>query len=307
MSDTSAIMACAYQNKIVIPAFNIPHLPMMEPVIAALRDTKTFGLIEVARLEWEKFSSKSMKATRDTYEKHKDGQFTRLHLDHIPVIDEDHKLVDYLDIIKEAIELGYGSVMVDGSRLPLAENIAATRSVVELAHSNNIPVEAELGAVIGHEDGPMPSYGELFESGQGFTDIEETRKFVKDTKIDWLSVAFGNVHGAISKAKQSEKKVTARLNIEHFKKLQNVAAIPMVLHGGSGIQQQYILEAVQNGITKINIGTTIRQAYEIHIKESVNKAYQAVYDSVCDLVKNELCVAGKADKITGSSEVKTGE
>ena len=205
MSDTSNIMQRAYQNKIVIPAFNIPHLPMMEPVISALRDTESFGLIEVARLEWEKFSSKSMAAIHDTYEKCKDEKFTRLHLDHIPVIDEDHKLVDYMAIISEAINLGFQSVMVDGSRLPLNDNIEATRKVVELAHSHNIPVEAELGAVIGHEDGPMPSYEELFESGQGFTRIEEAKLFVEQTKVDWLSVAFGNIHGAISDAKKSEK------------------------------------------------------------------------------------------------------
>jgi len=299
MSDTAAIMTRAYREKIVVPAFNIPYLPMAEPVIAALRDTKTFGLIEVARLEWEKFSAKSIRAIRDTYEKHKDARFTRLHLDHIPVIDEDHKQVDYLSIIKEAIDLGYESVMLDGSRLSLEDNIEATRSVVELAHANHIPVEAELGAVIGHEDGPMPSYDELFESGQGFTDIEQARRFVQGTHVDWLSIAFGNVHGAISKAKQTEKKVAARLDIDHLKKLQAAAPVPMVLHGGSGIQQRYILESVQNGIAKINIGTTIRQAYEKHIESSHEKAVQAVYDSVCELVIHELAIAGKADKITG--------
>ncbi|MCD4770510.1 MAG: class II fructose-bisphosphate aldolase [Bacteroidales bacterium] len=302
MKDLSELMLRAYQNKIIIPAFNIPHLPMMEPVIAALRNTKTFGLIEVARLEWEKFSSKSMKDVRDTYEKHKDERFTRLHLDHIPVIDEDHQLVDYLSIIKEAIELGYGSVMVDGSRLSLEENIAATKNVVELAHVNGIPVEAELGAVVGHEDGPMPSYDELFESGQGFTDVDQALKFIEDTQVDWLSIAFGNIHGAISKAKQAENKVAARLNIEHLRKIQNIASIPMVLHGGSGIQQQYILEAVKNGITKINIGTTIRQAYEKYMTESAGKAYQAVYDKVYGLVTDELGIAGKADILTGSNK-----
>ena len=79
------------------------------------------------------------------------------------------------------------------------------------------------------------------------------------------------------------------------------AAIPMVLHGGSGIQQRSILDAVQNGIAKINIGTTIRQAYEEYMDESADKASQAVYDSVCDLVKSELRIAGTADKITGAN------
>ncbi len=80
----------------------------------------------------------------------------RLHLDHVPVIDEDNKVVDYVAILTEAVDLGYESVMIDSSRLSLADNIAATQKIV-MAHKKNVPVEAELGAVMGHEDGPMPS------------------------------------------------------------------------------------------------------------------------------------------------------
>jgi fructose/tagatose bisphosphate aldolase len=69
----------------------------------------------------------------------------------------------------------------------------------------------------------------------------------------------------------------------------------MVLHGGSGIQQQYILEAVRNGITKINIGTTIRQAYEKFMENSAMKAHKAVYDSVYELITKELLIEGTAD------------
>lgn len=300
MSDVSALMINAFKEGIVIPGLNIPHLPMMEPVVSALRDTESFGLIEVARLEWEKFNAKSLEAVRETYEKCKDDRFTRLHLDHVPVIDEDQKQVDYLAIIGEAISLGYESVMVDGSRLSFEDNVAATRAVVELAHSHNVPVEGELGAVAGHEDGPMPPYEELFESGQGFTAVEEARKFAKETKVDWLSVAFGNIHGAVSEAKKSEKKIEARLNIEHLKKLQQAASIPMVLHGGSGIQRKYVREAIINGISKINIGTVVRQVYEKALEESAEKARQAVYDQVCHIVTEELKIAGKATMITHS-------
>ena len=298
-SSTATFMNRAYTNGLIIPAFNIPHLPMMAPVVEALRDTDTFGLIEVARLEWEKFESQSVRAVRDTYETCKDQRHTRLHLDHIPVIDEDHKTVDYMAIISEAVERGYDSVMVDGSRLVLDDNIAAVKQVVALAHAHGIPVEAELGAVVGHEDGPMPSYDELFASGQGFTDIDEARRFVAETQVDWLSIAFGNIHGAISKAKKSAAKVAARLDIDHLKALQKAVPVPMVLHGGSGIQRRYILDAVQNGIAKINIGTTIRQTYEQHAEQSAQQARQAVYDHICDIVTNELAIAGTAKTITG--------
>ncbi|MHC4887779.1 MAG: class II fructose-bisphosphate aldolase, partial [Planctomycetota bacterium] len=125
--------------------------------------------------------------------------------------------VDYLAILTQAVELGYESVMVDGSRLPLDENIAATRAVVVMAHAKDVAVEAELGAVLGHETGPMPPYEELFASGKGFTDVEEATRFVRETGVDWLSVSIGNVHGAISAATRGEKKITARLNIERLR------------------------------------------------------------------------------------------
>lgn len=146
----------AWEKGIVVPGFNIPYLPMMEPVMQALRDTHTFGLIMVARLEWIKFKSGSLRSIREEYEKLKDMHFTRLHLDHVPVIDEDNQLTDFESIITEAIELRYDSVMIDGSRLALEENIEKTRKIVKLAHQAGIPVEAELGAVMGHESGPLP-------------------------------------------------------------------------------------------------------------------------------------------------------
>jgi len=301
MSDVAALMLRACQHKIVIPGFNIPYLPMMEPVVRALRDCGSFGLIEVARLEWEKFQAKSLKAVKETYDRCGDARFTRLHLDHVPVIDEDHCRVDYLAIIKEALALGYESVMVDGSRLPLAENIAATRNVVELAHAQNVPVEAELGAVAGHEKDGVMDYESLFASAKGFTDLEEAHSFVTQTKVDWLSIAFGNIHGAISKAQSGQKKVTARLAIDHLQKLRQVAPVPMVLHGGSGIEPVCIRQAVADGIGKINIGTTIRQAYEKNLPASQDKALNAVYDSVCDLIKNELHILGSAQRILGKN------
>ena len=124
--------------------------------------------------------------------------------------------------------------MVDASRLDLEGNIAATRRIVEIAHPKGVCVEGELGAVLGHESGPMPPYDELFESGKTFTVVEEAKRFVKETECDWLSVAIGNIHGAVSDALRDQKKPEARLNLEHLDKLSQATRIPLVLHGGSG-------------------------------------------------------------------------
>ena len=290
-------MTSALATATVVPAFNIPYLPMMKPVVAALGYTGAFGLIQVARLEWEKFQARSLKAIRDEYEAAKDERCTRLHLDHVPVIDEDNKRVDYRAIIAEAIALGYQSVMVDGSRLPLAENIAATRQMAEMAHAAGVPLEAELGAVLGHEAGPLPPYNELFASGKGFTDADDAARFVRETGADWLSVAIGNVHGAITAVRRDKKKVEARLNIEHLKRIRRVTGVPLVLHGGSGIRREYILAAVKEGIAKINVGTAIRQPYEVGAKQSAKAAEEATYRATVAVITSELGIAGSAARI----------
>ncbi|MDP2338140.1 MAG: class II fructose-bisphosphate aldolase [Bacteroidota bacterium] len=294
---TDMVLNKAREKGIVIPGFNIPYLPMMEPVMRALHDTDTFGLIMVARLEWIKFKSGSMKSIRDEYEKLKDRRFTRLHLDHVPVIDEDNLYTNFERIIAEAIDLGYDSVMIDGSRLSLADNIEATRKIVKLAHSAVIPVEAELGAVMGHESGPLPPYDEIFDSGKGFTSPEEAKRFIQETQADWLSVAIGNIHGAISEATRTEKKIEARLAIPQLKLINETVHIPLVLHGGTGIAKNYLMESFKQGITKINIGTAIRQPYEKLMNDSVSAAQEAVYNEMLDLINNQLEIAGSASRI----------
>ncbi len=295
---TQDIVTKAWKKQILIPAFNIPHIPMMAPVVRALEKTDTFGLIQVAKLEWEKFQSKSLRAIRDEYENVKNERYTRLHLDHVPVIDEDNLQVDFEAVIAEAIELGYESVMVDGSRLELDENIVATAKVAQMAHDAGIPVEGELGAVLGHEAGPLPPYEELFASGKGFTDPTQAQRFVKESGVDWLSVSFGNIHGAISGAAKSQKKVQARLNIEQLDQLREATNIPLVLHGGSGIEKDSLLQAVRHGIAKINIGTTIRQAYESCCEESIAKAQENVYSTTVEIVTDQLEIAGSASVLS---------
>jgi len=299
---SASVVRAAREASMAIPAFNIPYLPMMEPVVNALRDTKTFGFIAVARLEWEKFAAGGVAPVREEYERVKDERYTRLHLDHTPVIDEDHLRVGYMAIIGAAISLGYDSVMVDGSRLPFEENVAATREVADAAHAAGIPAEAELGAVLGHEAGPLPDYEELFASGRGFTDVAEAARFVRSTGVDWLSVSVGNIHGAISGAAKSERKPAARLSIERLQSLANATGVPLVLHGGSGIRKESLLEGMRSGIAKINVGTTLRQAYEAARPVSVAVAQQAVYRAAVSVIVDELELAGSAETILQLSE-----
>ena len=285
MRNSHELITNAWKAKTAIPAFNIPYLPMMAPVVKAIRDTNCFGFIAVARLEWVKFEARGIQEIFNEYQCVKDEKYTRLHLDHIPVIDENGLKVGYEAIIKQGLLIGYQSVMLDGSRLPLEENIKATKKIVDLAHAAGIPVEGEVGAVFGHEQGPLPSYDELFLSGKGFTDPDEARQFVTETNVDWLSVAIGNIHGAISGIARNVKKIESKLDIRHLQKITKAVSVPIVLHGGSGIRKEYLLAGVKNGIAKINIGTTIRQEYEKFQKESVPDAQKAVYKKTVEVIE----------------------
>lgn len=293
LSSTS-IVNNAYKAGIAIPAFNVPYLPMIEPVIKAVVDADSFAFIEVARLEWIKFGAQSPAAVMEEFLKWYEPNYVRIHLDHIPVIDEDNQKVEFLSIIQEAIGLGYQSIMVDGSRLDLAGNIEATRQAVDLAHQAGIPCEAELGAVLGHETGPLPAYEELFASGLGFTDVEEAKRFVQETGCDWLSVAIGNIHGAVSGVLKDRKKIEARLNLDHLERLREATGIPLVLHGGSGVKREDLLSAIKKGIAKVNIGTEIRHAYEVTLRKtgSVATAKDAVYERTFWLIGDYFGLAG---------------
>ncbi|MGQ9501883.1 MAG: class II fructose-bisphosphate aldolase [Anaerolineae bacterium] len=298
---TDQVIRTARQKGLVVPAFNVPYLPMVEPVVRAIVDQDCFALVETARLEWIKFEARSAAAVMKEYQKWAQPEYMRIHLDHVPVIDEDLQRVDYLEIIREALELGYESVMVDGSRLPLEENIKATRQVVEMAHRRGVPVEAELGAVMGHEAGPLPPYEELFASGRGFTDVEEARRFARESGCDWLSVAAGNIHGAVSGIARDQPKVEARLNLEHLEKLYQATGLPLVLHGGSGIKRDNVLAAIKKGIAKVNIGTEIRQAYEYAWRAtgSIAKAQDACYERTCWVIRDYFGIAGDRAQLMG--------
>ncbi len=286
---------------VAIPAFNVAHLPMIEPMVRAVADQDSLALIEVSRIDWMRFGAKSPSEVMAEYRRCEDPAHVRIHLDHVPVIDEAHAMVDYRAIIEEAISLGYQSVMIDASRLPLDDNIRATREIADLAHRGGVPVEAELGAVLGHEAGPLPPYEELFRSGKGFTRLDEAKRFARESGCDWLSVAIGNIHGAVGDATKDQKKVEARLALDHLHELSRITGIPLVLHGGSGIRQEDVLASMKRGIAKINVGTEVRQAYEQALKAtgSVTAAQDALFARTVSLIADWFGLSGIRTRLLG--------
>ena len=300
MTDLNVIILNALKTGTAIPAFNVPYLPMIEPVIRAVVDQNSFALIETAQIEWIKFEAGGPEAVAKEFFRWQDSDHVRLHLDHVPVLGEDDQPIDYLSIIKRAIEVGFSSVMLDGSDLSLEENIFATRQVADFAHSVGILCEAELGSVFRHEPGSFPSYDEFFASGMGFTKVEEARQFVDQSCCDWLSVAVGSVHGAVSEAYRDHKKISARLDLDRLESLAEAAHVPLVLHGGSGISQEYLRAAFKRGIAKMNIGTEIRQVYELALQSTgrIAAARDAVYERTGWLIQEYLGLSNMQPTVT---------
>ena len=149
--------------------------------------------------------------------------------------------------IDACLALGYSSVMIDGSHLSFAENVALTKRVVERAHAAGVWVEAELGALAGDED----SSGDA-EVG-AMTDPAQAAEFAERTGIDALAVAVGNVHGFTP--------VPVRLDLRRLREIAAVCAAPLVLHGASGLPEEDLLGAVAAGVVKVNVNAELRRAH----------------------------------------------
>ncbi|MFB7450892.1 MULTISPECIES: class II fructose-bisphosphate aldolase [unclassified Streptomyces] len=148
------------------------------------------------------------------------------------------------DLVREAVALGLGSVMFDASKLPYAENVAATREVVEYCHSHGVWVEAELGEVGGKGGAHTPGVR---------TDPEEARAFVDATGVDALAVAVGSAHQMVTR--------DAVLDLELIARLRAAVDTPLVLHGSSGVSDPHLTEAVAAGMTKVNVSTHLNKAF----------------------------------------------
>lgn len=162
-----------------------------------------------------------------------------VHLDHSRDLEE----------ITDCLEAGYTSVMVDGSHLPFAENIALTKEAVRRARDHGAWVEAELGALPGDEDVSTDAVAQA----AAMTDPQQAAEFVAATGVDALAVAVGNVHGFT--------KHPVRLDLERLAAIHEAVPVPLVLHGASGLPVEELHGALARGVAKVNVNAELRRAY----------------------------------------------
>ncbi|MFF0013742.1 ketose-bisphosphate aldolase [Streptomyces sp. NPDC005374] len=199
-----------------------------------------------------------------------------LHLDH----------VQSDDLLRQAADAGFSSVMYDAARLPYAENLAATRAAADWARSQGLWIEAELGEV-GGKNGVPP----LDAHAPGArTDPAEARAFVADSGVDALAVAIGSAHAMTER--------TATLDHGLLKSLATAVDVPLVLHGSSGVRDDELTAAVAGGIVKVNVGTALNIAMTGAIREFLAAHPEAV-DSRKYLSVGRDAMAEAARRIIG--------
>ncbi len=213
--------------------FNVVDYEMARGILSAAEQAGSPVIIGTATRHWEKTGGASFAPS--IYDLCRKAKIpVALHLD--------HAAPGQLDIIKTALESGYTSIMIDGSKESFEKNIEITGKVSELAHKYDAGVEGELGAIKGKE-----GEAEVVDNRNGetaYTDPGRVAEFIENTGIDALAVSVGTVHGLYKSAPD--------IKFDLIRKIRAVSSVPLVMHGASGISDADIKKAVESGIKKIN-------------------------------------------------------
>jgi fructose-bisphosphate aldolase class II len=231
----------AHKEKRATGAFSVANLEMILGVILAAEKTNTPVILQIAEARLNTsplylIGPAMLAAARNA------KVDVAVHLDHGLT----------LECIREAIDLGFTSVMFDGSHLPLEENIAKTKQIVSLAHGQGVNVEAEIGRVGRTENGE--------EAPIAYADPNEALRFIEETKVDALAAGIGNAHGVYTAAPQ--------LRFDILDEISRNTHVPLVLHGGTGISPEDFRRAISLGVRKINIATACFQASALAAHEA---------------------------------------
>ena len=174
---------------------------------------------------------------------------------------------DCLEVCVKALALGFSGVMFDGSRLPLDENIATTRTVARAAHALGAICEGEVGHV-----GSGSEYDKFGVLGLGFSKPEEVERFVAETGVDCVAVAVGTAHG--------EYNCEPRLDLSLLAEIRRRVRVPLVLHGGSGLSDAQFRSAIEGGVAKVNVFTDLGLACSAELMLVAKKKEPSYFDFI---------------------------
>ncbi|WP_273851338.1 class II fructose-bisphosphate aldolase [Guptibacillus spartinae] len=234
----------AFQNGYGVGAFSAHNAETVLAIFEAAAEEKAPIMIQVGQKVIQTLGMEALKGLIDTYERKFDVPVA-IHLDHSRQFEQ----------TMQAVQMGFQSVMFDGSGLSFEENTATTKKVVDIARALGIGSEGEIGKIGGTEDDIT-----VDEKDALITTTEEAVAFVEATDVDYLAVSIGTAHGIY--------KETPNLRFERLKEIVDAVKRPVVLHGGSDVPDKQVQRAISLGIAKINVDTELRQAFTRGVQEA---------------------------------------
>ncbi|MBN2860777.1 MAG: class II fructose-bisphosphate aldolase [Sphaerochaetaceae bacterium] len=281
-STLQKMLADANTRGYAVPAFNFSCIWDFQAIIEAAEEERSPVILASHHSVFDRLSGEICAAI-GTAAMEKATIPMVLHLDHSSEVDR----------CKKAIDLGYPSVMIDASSLSLEENIAQVKEVVDYSREKNVTVEAEIGRIKGN------GYEGGHDGDDFLAQVVDAKELVSRTGVDSLAVGIGTAHGFYVGKPE--------INFTRLREINEVLDIPLVLHGGSGIPEEDISEAIKGGINKINVGTIIHCTLMNRIRKELMEKGENQYtlditrpamDEVKEVVRGWIrtCMSdGKAD------------
>lgn len=255
LSKPNQLLHDAMRADYAIGAFNASNMEIAQAIVRAAIAKKSPVIVQTSEGAIE-YAGLSMIASIMKLLAQEASAPIVMHLDH----------GKKFETVQRCIEAGYTSVMIDTSTLPFEENIRKTLEVVEYAHARGVWVEAELGAIVGKE-GIKDLHGKSTPDSF-LTDVRQAQEFVQKTGIDSLAVSVGTIHGAFTGQEY--------IRFELLEEIQRtVPNIPLVLHGASGIASEHLRKACETHVSKVNVDTELRIAFE----RAAGEYFKASHDS----------------------------
>lgn len=239
LTTTVSMLRKAQEQGFAVGAFNVENMEMAQAIISAAEELRAPVILQTTP-STVRYAGTGMYAAMVAALAQEATVPVAMHLDH----------GDSFALCAQALRSGYTSVMIDGSKLPLEENIALTYKVSEMCAAVGVPVEGEIGRVGGKEDD--------LESDGGYTIPEEAVRFEKESGLFSMAVGVGTAHGFYKEKPQ--------LNKELITTLRGMLQAPMVLHGASGLSDEDVKDCIRRGICKVNFATELRAAYTEGVK-----------------------------------------
>lgn len=227
------LMKDAEAKNYAVGAYNVNNLELIRGIIAAAEESQSpvilsFAEVHIPLVPLEVIAPIILEAAR------KAKVPVAVHLDH----GQDH------EILIRAMKLGFSSVMFDGAHLKLDENIRQTNEISKIAKALGVSVEAELGKILRPEGGGDEDDEEEYDPDDIYTNPKEARTFIENTNIDALAVAYGTAHGVYTKEPV--------LDFDRLQLIKDITGMPLVMHGGSGLDEAAYVKSIQCGIRKLN-------------------------------------------------------